>query len=75
MSDDVNFEDSNNANKPEPRSKTTDLVEYGEFKGRKTIVLKKTPDDPYPFSFGLAKARLIVDHYEAIEEFVENGGK
>jgi len=68
MSDDVNFEEG--TKKPESRSKTTDMVEYGEFRGKKTIVLKKTPDDPYPFSFGKAKARLIVDNYDAIEAFV-----
>ncbi len=47
------------------------IVEYGEFKGNKVIILKRDENDPYPFSFGKGKARLIVENYEAIKKFAE----
>jgi len=47
------------------------IVERGEYKGNKTIVFKKDLDDKYPFSFGLAKAKIIVEHIEDIKKFVE----
>ena len=46
-------------------------VEYGEFKGHKMIVLKKDDNDQYPFQFGKAKAKLIVEHFQAIKTFSE----
>jgi hypothetical protein len=45
------------------------LVEYREFKGNKVISLKRSEDDQYPFSFGRAKAKLIVDSIEEIKKF------
>lgn len=45
------------------------MHEFGEFKGRKTIVLKRDDSDQYPFSFGKMKARLIVENFEAIKAF------
>lgn len=47
------------------------LVEYSEYKGNKLIVLKRTEDDKYPFSFGKAKAKLIVENFEEIKKFAE----
>lgn len=49
-------------------------VEYGEFKGNKLITLKRDNEDQYPFSFGKAKAKLIVENIEAIKEFAEDEG-
>jgi len=46
-------------------------VEFGEFKGNKIIKLKRTDEDEYPFQFGKAKAKLIVENFDAIKEFVE----
>jgi hypothetical protein len=46
-------------------------VDYGEFKGHKMIILKKDDTDQFPFQFGKAKAKLIVEHYNAIKEFAE----
>jgi hypothetical protein len=45
-------------------------VERTEFKGQPVIVLKRNPDDKYPFSFGLSKARLIIEYFEDIRKFV-----
>jgi len=47
------------------------MVERSEFKGKPILILKRDKDDPYPFSFGVSKAKLILDHLEEIERFVE----
>jgi len=47
------------------------MHEMGEFKGNKIITLKRTSDDKYPFSFGKAKAKLIIENLEAIKKFAE----
>ena len=47
------------------------MYEETEYKGNKVIVLKRTEDDKYPFSFGVTKAKLIVEHIEDIKRFVE----
>lgn len=47
------------------------MVEKGEFKGKPILILKRSENDRYPFSFGLAKAQLILDHIEEIKKFVE----
>jgi len=47
------------------------MHELGEFKGNKVITLKRNESDKYPFSFGKAKAKLIIDNLEAIKRFVE----
>lgn len=45
------------------------VVEYTEFKGNKILVLKRTSDDRYPFSFGKSKAKLILENLEEIKKF------
>lgn len=45
----------------------------GEYQGKPTLILN--PDQKFPFSFGLGKARMIIDHYEAIVEFVKSDGE
>ncbi|MBI5624327.1 MAG: hypothetical protein HY924_11155 [Elusimicrobia bacterium] len=47
------------------------IVEFGEFKGNKMIILKRNPDDKYPFQFGVSKAKLVLEHIEDIKKFVE----
>jgi len=51
------------------------LAEYPPDSGKLVIVLN--PDSKYPFSFGLNKAKMIVDEecLDAIRKFVETGGK
>ncbi|HOW27421.1 MAG TPA: hypothetical protein PK876_02820 [Elusimicrobiota bacterium] len=44
----------------------------GEFKGNITITLKQSEDDAYGFTFGLTKAKLILDHIDAIKAFYED---
>lgn len=47
------------------------MVERSEFKGKPLLVIKRDEDDKYPFSFGLSKARLILENIEEIKKFVE----
>jgi len=50
------------------------IVERGEYKGKPLLILKRNEDDKYPFSFGLSKAKLILENLEAIKQFVEENG-
>ena len=51
-------------------------VERTEYKGQPVIILKRNDNDKYPFSFGLSKARLIIEYFEEIKKFVaENDNK
>jgi hypothetical protein len=45
----------------------------GEFKGNPILTLN--PDERYPFSFGLSKAKLILAHIDDIRAFVEQCSK
>jgi hypothetical protein len=47
------------------------VIERGEYKGKPLIVIKRNEEDKYPFSFGLSKARLILENIEEIKKFVE----
>ena len=46
-----------------------------EFKGNPMLVLKATPDDKFPFQFGLKKAKLIIAHVDDIKRFIEKHDK
>ncbi len=49
------------------------MVERTEYKGNPIIVLKRDENDKFPFSFGLSKAKLILENIEEIKKFVEEG--
>ncbi len=51
------------------------MVERSEFKGKPVLILRRTEDDKYPFTFGLTKARLILENLEEIKRFVEENDK
>lgn len=51
------------------------MVERSEYKGKPLIVIKRSEDDKYPFSFGVSKARLILENIEEIKKFVEENSK
>jgi hypothetical protein len=52
------------------------IVERTEYKGQPVLILKRNENDKYPFSFGLSKARLIIEGIEDIKKFVaENDNK
>jgi len=46
------------------------VVERGEFRGKPVLIIKRSEDERYPFSFGLNKAKLILEHIEDIKKFV-----
>jgi len=46
-------------------------VSETEFKGNPMIVLGQGDEDRYPFQFGLKKAKLVIEHIDAIKDFVE----
>jgi len=47
------------------------IIERTEYKGQPVIILKRNENDRYPFSFGLGKARMILESIEDIKKFVE----
>ncbi|MBU1997906.1 MAG: hypothetical protein ABIG46_08160 [Candidatus Omnitrophota bacterium] len=47
------------------------MVERSEFKGKPLIVLRRDEEDKYPFSFGMSKAKLIIENIDEIKKFVE----
>ncbi len=49
------------------------MPEIQEFKGNKVICLN--PESKFTFSFGVSKAKLILENFEAIKKFVETEGK
>jgi hypothetical protein len=51
------------------------MIERSEFKGKPILILKRSEDDKYPFSFGISKARLIVENIEEIKKFVEENAQ
>lgn len=50
-------------------------VTRGEYKGSPTIMIHELDEHhqrkPYPFTFGVKKAKMIVKHIEEIEAFAE----
>ena len=49
------------------------MAEIHEFKGNK--VLNLNPGAKFTFSFGLSKAKLILENIDVIKKFVETEGK
>ena len=47
------------------------MIERGEYKGKPLIIIKRNDEDKYPFSFGISKAKLILENIEEIKKFVE----
>jgi len=50
------------------------MIEKSEYKGKPIIVIKRNEEDKYPFSFGVSKAKLILENIEEIKKFVEENG-
>ncbi len=51
------------------------MFEIKEFKGNKTITLKRTTDDKYSITLGVYKAKLILENLKDIEQFVKENDK
>ena len=46
------------------------MVERSEYNGKPILVLRRSEDDKFPFSFGINKAKLIMENLEEIKKFV-----
>jgi hypothetical protein len=51
------------------------MVERSEFKGKPVLIIRRSEDDKYPFTFGMSKAKLILENLEEIKRFVEDNDK
>ena len=51
------------------------IVEESEYKGSPVLVLKNTEEDRYPFTFGVKKAKLMLEHLDDIKKFVAKNDK
>jgi hypothetical protein len=51
------------------------MVEKSEYKGKPVLIIRRSAEDKYPFSFGLNKAKLILENLEEIRQFVEENSK
>lgn len=51
------------------------MVERSEYKGKPVLIIRRSEDDKYPFSFGLTKAKMILENLEEIRRFVEDNSK
>jgi hypothetical protein len=51
------------------------MVERSDYNGKPILVLRRSEDDKFPFSFGTAKAKLILENYEEIKKFVADNTK
>lgn len=47
------------------------IIERSEFKGKPIMVIKRDENDKYPFSFGVAKAKMVLENLEEIKKFVQ----
>ncbi len=50
-------------------------AQESEYKGSPVLILSQGSEDRFPFSFGLRKARLILDHIDDIKKSVEKHSK
>jgi len=51
------------------------MVERSDYNGKPILVLRRSEDDKFPFSFGINKAKLIMENYEEIKKFVADNTK
>jgi len=51
------------------------MVERSDYNGKPVRVLRRSEDDKFPFSFGIAKAKMILENYEEIKKFVADNTK
>lgn len=51
------------------------IIERSEYKGNPMIVIKRNEEDKFPFQFGLAKAKMVIESFDEIKKFVEENDK
>jgi hypothetical protein len=47
------------------------IVTGTEYKGQAILVFKRNETDKFPFSFGVKKAKVILEHIQEIQAFYE----
>lgn len=47
------------------------IITEGEYKGRAVLTIKYGNNDRFPFTFGITKARLMLENVEAIRAFYD----
>lgn len=47
------------------------IVNESEYKGHPILEIRRTPEDKYPFRFGVGKAEMLLACPEEIKKFVE----
>lgn len=50
-------------------------AERTEFKGKPVLTLKRDENDRYPFSFGVSKAKMIIEYLDEIKKFLADNDK
>ncbi|MDO8526096.1 MAG: hypothetical protein Q7T03_00240 [Deltaproteobacteria bacterium] len=51
------------------------IAEESEYKGNPVLTLKNNEEDRYPFTFGVKKAKLMMEHIEDIKKFITKHDK
>lgn len=51
------------------------IIERSEYKGNPMLVIKRNETDKFPFSFGLTKAKMILESLDEIKKFVKENDK
>lgn len=51
------------------------IVERSEYRGNPLLIIKRNEEDKYPFSFGVTKAKMILESIEEIKKFVAENDK
>jgi hypothetical protein len=51
------------------------ITNESEFQGKPVLIIKNDDNDRFPFSFGLSKAKKILESIDAIKAFVEKNDK
>jgi len=46
------------------------IAEKSEYQGKPVLTLKRSAEEKFPFTFGLTKAKMILEHLEEIKRFV-----
>ncbi|MDR0675597.1 MAG: hypothetical protein LBF97_00960 [Elusimicrobiota bacterium] len=51
------------------------MTQIDEYKGNKVLTIKRDENDKYTFSFGVQKAKLIIENLEDIKNFIAENDK
>ncbi len=55
---------------PHKFERSNKMVERSEYNGKPVLILRRSEEDKFPFSFGLVKAKMVLENIEEIKKFV-----